>query len=328
MRALIVEEFAPYGEHAIKDLPDPEPGPGEVIIDTKAMSLNFPDMLTMEGNYQYKPERPFIPGVDASGVIGALGSGVQEFAVGDRVLFSGRKGAFSTHIQAPVDTCIKIPDAMSFPDAAAFALVYVTAYVSMTTNAHAKAGERVLITGASGGVGLAMVQYAKALGMTVLAGTTSTEKAQLAEANGADHTIDLAADNLRDSLREQVYAVTDGQGVDLVMDQVGGDVFDACLRAVAPGGRIAIVGFASGRIATVKTNYLLLKRLTVLGSPLTSGFGDGQDPRMGAMAEMLDLYAAGKLKPHISATYALDDWKTALARFKDRTVTGKIVLLP
>lgn len=328
MRALVVKEFAPYANHAIEELADPEPAPDEVVIDARAMSLNFPDVLIVEGLYQHKPARPFIPGFDAAGVVSAVGAEVSGFEVGDRVLTSRHHGAFATRIQAPVSAVYKIPDMMPFEDAAAFGLVYLTAQISMVENAAAKAGETILVTGASGGVGLAMVQLGAALGMDVIGGVTSAQKADVVQANGAFAAIDLAAANLREAVREQVYRLTDDEGVDLVLDQVGGDVFDACLRALKPGGRIAVVGFAGGRIAEVKTNYLLIKRLTVIGSPLTSGRSDGDAVRRKAMAKVLALYEAGKLKPHISASLAFDEWREAFRRFKDREVIGKIVLLP
>jgi NADPH2:quinone reductase len=307
MRALVVEEFAPFETHEIRDWPDPVPGPGEVVISTRAMSLNFPDLLMVEGKYQHKPPRPFIAGFDASGVIAATGDGVTRVKPGDRVLTSKHSGAFATKVLAPQDAVWRIPDAMSFEDAAAFGLVYLTSYISMIENAKAQPGETVLVTGASGGVGLAMVQFGTATGMRILGGVTSRDKAALVMQNGAAGTVDLAAANLHDSLREEVQALTGGKGVDLVIDVVGGDVFDAALRAIRPGGRIAIVGFASGRIPEIKANYLLVKRLTAIGSPLTSGRADTGSLKDKGMAELFRLYEAGKLRPVISATYAFDD---------------------
>ncbi len=325
MRALVVEDFAPFETHEIRELPDPAPGPGEVIIDARAMGLNFPDVLMVEGKYQHKPARPFIPGFDAAGVVRAVGAGVSRVAVGDRVLTSQGHGAFATRVTAPEQGVWRMPEAMSFEHGAAFGLVYLTAYISLIENARAKAGETVLITGASGGVGLAMVQFGAAMGMRIIGGATSAEKAVLVQENGAESTVDLAADNLRDSLRDEVYALTEGAGVDLVVDIVGGDVFDAAIRAIRPGGRIAIVGFASGRIPAIKANYLLIKRLTAIGSPLRSGDDALKDK---AMAELLGLYQAGGLRPVISARVAFDDWREAFRRFRERRVTGKIVMVP
>jgi len=328
MRALVIEDFAPFETHEIRELPDPVPGPGEVIIDARAMGLNFPDVLMVEGKYQHKPARPFIAGFDAAGVVSAIGEGVSRVAVGDHVLTSLRQGAFATCVTAPELGVWRMPDAMSFEEGAAFGMAYLAAYISLIENAGAKPGETVLITGASGGVGLAMTQFGTAMGMRIIGGATSAEKAVLVQENGAESTVDLAAENLRDSLRDEIRALTEGAGVDLVVDMVGGDVFDAALRAIRPGGRIAIAGFASGRIPEIKANYLLVKRLTVIGSPLTSG-RDGIDAlKDKAMAELLRLYQAGGLRPVITARVAFDDWRAAFGRFKERRVTGKIVMVP
>ena len=328
MRALMVKEFAPYETHARTDVPDPDHGPGEVAIATCAMGLNFPDILMVEGRYQHKPPRPFIPGFDAAGVVAAVGPGVTRTGPGDRVLTTRSHGAFTTRVVAPEAAVWRIPDEMSFEDASAFGLVYLTAYISMTENAKAQPGETVLVTGASGGVGLAMIQYGAALGMRMLGGVTSAEKAAIVIQNGAAATVDLAAENLREALRDQVAEFTEGKGVDLVMDMVGGDVFDAALRAPRPGGRIAIVGFAGGRIPEIKANYLLVKRLTAIGSPLTSGREDSDALKDKAMTAMLGLYAEGKLKPVISERLPFEDWQTGFRRFKERKVTGKIILVP
>jgi len=325
MRALVVEEFAPFERHGIKELPDPVPGPSEVIVETRAMGLNFPDVLMVEGKYQHKPARPFIAGFDAAGVVSAVGAGVSRVAVGDRVLTTLRHGAFATRVTAPEKRVWQMPDAMSFEDAATFGLTYLTAYISLIENANAKAGETVLITGASGGVGLAMVQFGTAMGMRIIGGATSAAKAVLVQENGAESTVDLAASNLRDSLRDEIYALTEGAGVDLVVDMVGGDVFDAAIRAIRLGGRIAIVGFASGRIPEIKVNYLLNKRLTAIGSPLRSG---DDVLREKSMTELFRLYRAGGLRPVISVRVAFDDWRDAFRRFGERRVTGKIVMVP
>ena len=328
MRALVVEDFAPFETHEIKELPDPVPGPGEVIIDARAMGLNFPDLLMVEGKYQHKPARPFIPGFDAAGVVSAIGEGVSRVAVGDHVLTLLHHGAFATRVTAPEHAVWRMPEAMSFEHGATFGLAYLTAYISLIENARAQAGETVLITGASGGVGLAMVQFGTAMGMRIIGGATSAEKAVIVQENGAESTVDLAAENLRDSLRDEIYALTEGAGVDLVVDMVGGDVFDAALRAIRPGGRIAIVGFASGRIPEIKAGYLLVKRLTAIGSPLISGLDGGDALKDKAMVELFRLYEAGGLRPVISARVAFDDWREGFRRFRERRVTGKIVMVP
>jgi len=328
MRALVVENFAPFETHEIRELPDPAPGPGEVVIDTRAMALNFPDLLMVEGKYQHKPPRPFIAGFDAAGVVVDVGAGVTRAHPGDRVLTLLRNGAFATRVLAPEHAVWRMPDTMGFEDGAAFGMVFLTAYISMIVNARAEPGETVLVTGASGGVGLAMIQFGAAKGMRMIGGVTSPEKAALVKANGAVAAVDLAAEDLRDSLRDAVFALTGNQGVDLVIDVVGGDVFDAAIRAIRPGGRIAIVGFAGGRIPEIKANYLLVKRLTAIGSPMASGRDGADGLKDQAMAELMQLYEAGKLKPVISARVGFDDWREAFRRFRERRVTGKIVMVP
>lgn len=328
MRALVVEEYGPYDSHRLhEDWPDPAPGPGQVLIETRAMSINFPDVLMVEGGYQHKPKPPVVAGFDASGVVAATGPGVTRVAPGDRVLAYVKDGAFAEKLAAPEGSVWKMPDEMPFEHGAAFGLVYLTAHISLVENCRAEAGEWVLVTGASGGVGLAMVQYGRALGLRIIGGVTSPEKAALVREHGAEATVDLAAPNLHDALREQVHSIVP-EGVDLVMDQVGGEVFDAALRAIRPCGRIAIVGFAGGKINPIKPTYLLNKQITVVGSPLGKIRPDWQAVKDRAMAALMEQYRAGRLRPLISATYPLTDWKDAFGRFKRREVVGKIVMVP
>jgi NADPH2:quinone reductase len=328
MRALVVEEYGPYESHRLRDdWPEPEAAPGRVLIAARAMSVNFPDVLMVEGGYQHRPKPPVVAGFDVSGVVEAVGEGVTRVAPGDRVLAYVADGAFADKVSAPEGSVWTMPDEMSFEDGAAFGLVYLTAHISLVENCRAQAGEWVLVTGASGGVGLAMVQYGKALGLRVIGGVTSPDKAALVREHGAEATVDLAAPNLHDSLREQVRAIVP-EGVDLVMDQVGGDVFDACLRCIRPCGRIAIVGFAGGRISPIKPTYLLNKQIIVIGSPLGKIRPDWQAVKDRAMAALMEHYRAGRLRPLISATYPLAGWKDAFGRFKRREVVGKIVMVP
>lgn len=328
MRALVVREYGPYDSHALEDLPDPVAGPGEVVIETRAMSVNFPDVLLVEGLYQHRPEPPVIPGFDCAGIVRSVGPGVTRVAPGQRVFAYAPDGAFAERALVPAAHVYRMPEGKDFEEASAFGLVYLTAHTSLVDNAHCKAGETVLVTGASGGVGLAMLQYGRALGLRMIGGVTSDAKAALARANGAEATVDLSAPDLRDSLRNQVHALTGGRGVDVVMDVVGGDVFDASLRALAYGGRIAIVGFAGGRIPEIRANYLLIRKLTAIGSPLGTYSGADLEARDRAMASVTALWAEGSLAPHVSEVHRLEDWKVAFGKFKRREVTGKIVLVP
>lgn len=328
MRALVVEEYGPFDSHRLRDdWPEPTPGPGEVLIETRAMSINFPDVLMSEGGYQHRPRPPVVLGFDAAGIVTAVGEGVSRAAPGDRVLAYVKDGAFAEKLAAPEGDVWRMPDEMPFEHGAAFGLVYLTAHLSLVENCRAQPGEWVLVTGASGGVGLAMVQYGRALGLRIIAGVTSPDKAALTREHGAEATVDLAAPDLHDAVRAQVHAIVP-EGVDLVMDQVGGDVFDACLRAIRPCGRIAVVGFAGGKISPIKPTYLLNKQITVVGSPMGKIRPDWQAVKDRAMAALLDQYRAGRLRPVISATHPLADWKAAFGRFKRREVTGKIVMVP
>jgi NADPH:quinone reductase len=331
MRALVVEQYGPWDSHRLhEDWPDPVPGPGEVLIETRAMSVNFPDVLMVEGGYQHRPAPPVIAGFDASGVVAAVGDGVTRAAPGDRVLAYVADGAFADMLAAPEGSVWRMPEEMPFEHGAAFGLVYLTAHISMVENCRARAGEWVLVTGASGGVGLAMVQYGRALGLRIIGGVTSPEKAALVREHGAEAAVDLSVPDLSDGLREQIRAIVADNhgGVDLVLDQVGGDVFDAALRCIRPCGRIAIVGFAGGKINPIKPTYLLNKQITVIGSPLGKIRPDWQAVKDRAMAALMEQYRAGRLRPLITETVPLAEWKTAFARFKRREVVGKIVMLP
>lgn len=328
MRALVVEKYGPYDSHRLRDdWPEPEAGPGEVLIAARAMSVNFPDVLMVEGGYQHRPEPPVVPGFDVAGIVETVGHGVTRVARGDRVLAYLKEGAFAERVAAPQGSVWRMPDEMPFEDGAAFGLAYLTAHLSLVENCRAAPGEHVLVTGASGGVGLAMVQYGAALGLRIIGGVTSPEKAALVRDNGAEATVDLAAPDLREALRRQIRAIVP-EGVDLVLDMVGGDVFDAALRCIRPCGRIAIVGFAGGRITPIKPTYLLNKQITAIGSPLGFIRPDWPEVKDRAMAALMAQYRAGRLKPLISATYPLADWKQAFGRFKRREVIGKVVMMP
>jgi NADPH2:quinone reductase len=219
-----------------------------------------------------------------------------------------------------------MPARMSFAEGAAMGLVYITAHFALVERAVLKAGEVVLVTGAAGGVGLATVQLAKALGATVIATVSSEEKAALARANGADHVVFTEVPDLREKLRQRISAVLGKRGVNIVIDSVGGDVFDASLRALAWCGRIVIVGFAAGRIPEVKTGYLLVKNISLIGLQ-ASDYRDREPEKVQRVQrELFALYEGGRLKPHVMATYPLDAWREALAIVRDRKVLGKVIL--
>ena len=326
MRALVVHEFGPIRAHRIEDVPDPSIGEGDVLIDVKAIGLNFPDTLMLQGKYQTRPERPFVPGRDASGVVIATGSAVNRVKQGDRVIAQVATGAFAEKLVAPQARCFRMPDKMDFVTGAGMVTIYNTAYVAVVIRGQLKPGETVLVTGASGGVGLAIVQLAKAKGARVLAGVTSKDKGELALANGADALVDLSASDLREDLRRQVFALTKDRGLDAVFDPVGGDIFDATLRALAYGGRIVIIGFASGRIPEIKGHYILLKNIAVVGAPLDIHFKMQPQVMDAGVADLFRLYHQGQIKPEIMATYPLERIHDAMDVILARAVKGKIVL--
>jgi NADPH2:quinone reductase len=325
---VIVREHGPVRDQRVETLPDPVPGPGEVLIDARAIGVNYPDMLVIEGKYQVLPPCPFSPGKEVAGVVSAVGDRVTRVKLGDRVMAQREYGTYRDKVVSPEATCYVMPAAMSFEEGAALGLAYQTSHFALVDRAAYRTGETVLVTGASGGVGLAGVEIAKALGATVIAGVTSAEKGELCKRHGADHVIDLTAPDLRNSLREQVFAAVGKRGVDIVLDNVGGDAFDGALRALAWCGRLVVVGFAAGRIPEVKANYLLVKNIAVIG--LQWADYRERDPEwvQRVQAELYGLFEAGKLKPHISERYPLERFADALARFVGRGVLGKMVLTP
>jgi NADPH2:quinone reductase len=325
MRAVVVREFGAPESIRVEEFPAPEVRAGEVLIDVHAAGVNFPDLLVMSGKYQILPQRPFVPGKECAGIVRTIGAGVTSCKPGDRVLMWMEYGAFAEQAVAAQDNCFVLPS-MSFAEGACFGLVYQTAYFALVTRAALRPAEVVLVTGASGGVGLAAVQLAKALGATVLAAVSSAEKAQIAKRNGADHIIDISVPNLRDALREQVRTATGGRLIDVIVDQVGGDVFDASLRALAWSGRLVVVGFAGGRIPEVKANYLLVKTIAVLGLQISDYRDQHSQAMRHVMGELFDLYAQGKLKPVVSASYPLERFADAFAAISARKAVGKLVL--
>lgn len=328
MRAAIVKEFGPIASHTVGDLPDPTARAGEVLITVKATAVNFVDSLVVTGKYQFLPQRPFAPGKLPAGEIAALGEGVSGFKVGDRVLALAEQGGYAQKIAVDARQCFKLPAAMSFGEAASMALVYDTSWFGLRERARIQAGDSVLVLGSTGGVGIASVQLAKAMGARVLAGVSSTAKAPLAIEAGADDIVDLSQPNLRDSLRDQVFAKNGGKGVDIVIDPIGGDAFDAALRALAWRGRLVVIGFASGRIPEVKANYLLVKNIEVTGLQISDYRKRMPEMMAECMREIFALYEAGKLKPATFQTRPLDGFADALQEVVERRAIGRIVLEP
>jgi NADPH2:quinone reductase len=326
MRAILIREHGEPDSLTIEDISSRACGDDEVLIDVHAIGINYPDLLVISGQYQILPPRPFSPGKDAAGIVVAVGKLVTTCKPGDRVVAQVEYGAYAEQLVAHFSNCFVLPDSMPFAEAAAMGLVYQTAHFAIVERGQFRPGETVLVNGAGGGVGLAAVQIAKALGATVLAGVRKESHAHLARENGADHIIDLGSDNLKEEIRKQVFAATDGRGADIVLDPLGGDVFDGSLRAVAWRGRLVVIGFAAGRIPTIKANYLLVKNIAVTGLQW-SDYRE-RDPKWvkRVQEDLFTLYSSGKIRPSVMQTFPLDQFAEALLLVKNGKVNGKVVL--
>ncbi|MBK17905.1 MAG: NADPH:quinone oxidoreductase [Rhodospirillaceae bacterium] len=325
MRAVLVEEFGPVDSHKLGEIDPPTPGAGEVLIDIHAIGINFPDTLMMQGLYQTKPERPFTPGRDVAGVISGVGDDVTGFKVGDRVMAIVPWGAYAETCVAQTVRCFHLPDDVDYVTAAGMATVYMTSWVALMERGGYQPGDKVLILGASGGVGLAAVQIAKAHGAFVVGGSSSEERGKIVLENGADAVIDLSVDDINENLRQQVFAAAGKEGVDIVLDPLGGDIFTAALRTLAFAGRIVCIGFIAG-IPTARANYFNVKNVTLVGMALDLHFRFKPSVIKAAAEDVLKLLAEGKIAPRIEGTYDLNDFQTALSQFKATKSPGKLVL--
>jgi len=326
MRAVVVREFGGIENAALGEMPKPEPKAGEVLLEIRATAVNFVDLIMMSGNYQFKPQLPFIPGKLPAGVVAAVGAGVTKFKVGDHAIAMAEQGGFAEFVVMPATQCVMLPPALPFTEAAAMALIYDTAYFALRDRARIKAGETVLVLGATGGVGLAAIQLAKALGATVLAGVSSKNKEDIVRAAGADAVIDLTAADLKESLRAQVLTKTSDKGVDIVIDMLGGDYFDAAIRALAWCGRLVVIGFASGRIPALKANYLLVKNIEVSGMQVSDYRKRRPAEMQACFKEIFDWHAARKLKPLEIKVYPIGEFAQAMKDIRDRKQRGRVVL--
>ena len=319
----------PVGVDALtwQERPDPVPQAGELLLKIEAASLNFPDLLIVQNKYQMKPPLPFVPGSEYAGVVQALGPGVSDFQVGDRVACLSGTGGFGTHTLAPVSHCLRLPEGFSSVDGAAFIMTYATSWHALVDRAQLKAGETVLVLGAAGGVGTAAIQVAKAMGARVIAAASSEEKCQLCKSLGADETLNYGQDTPSTTLRERLKALTQGQGPDVVYDPVGGDLAEPVLRSIAWRGRYLVVGFAAGPIPALPWNLLLLKGASLVGV----FWGDFQrrEPQANAamMQALVTWYGQGKIKPVIDRTLPMSELKAAYALMGSRSVRGKLVMV-
>ena len=304
-------------------MPTPTPGAGEVLVQIKAASLNFPDLLIVQNKYQMKPTLPFVPGSEYAGVVQAVGAGVRNLVVGQHVACLSGTGGFATHALAPAKLCMPLPEGFSFVDAAAFIMIYATSHHALVDRAQLRAGETVLVLGAAGGVGTSAIQIAKTMGARVIAAASTDEKCALCKAEGADDTINYSTANLREAIK----TLTQGKGPDVIYDPVGGDFAEAAFRSIAWRGRYLVVGFAAGPIPSLPLNLALLKGASIVG--VFWGDFSRREPQANAamMGELAQWYASGKIKPVIDRTMPMGDLKAAYQRMGSRQVKGKLVMV-
>jgi NADPH:quinone reductase len=324
MKAMVATRWGEPSELLYLDVPDPEPGPGQVLVETRAAGCNFPDILMVQGKYQVKPPHPFSPGHEIAGVVRAVGPGVTRVRAGQRVIANLEWGGYAERAVTSAERVHPIPDAMPFDQAAAFYVVYQTGYSALIRRAALQPGEWLLVHGAAGGVGLAAVQLGKALGARVIATAGTKDKLEIARQSGADVLIDYGTEDWV----ERVKAVTGGEGADVIYDPVGGDVFDGSTKCIAFEGRILTIGFAGGRIPTLAINRVLLKNFSLVGvhwgyyqrrgSPLVQEWMDA----------LLKLYEQGRIRPVVYRSYPLREAAAALGALSARESYGKVVLVP
>jgi NADPH2:quinone reductase len=326
VRAIIVDKFGAPERLRVGDVAEPVPKADEVLVTVYAAPVNYVDLLVIGGTYQFLPPLPFTPGKGPAGVVAALGRNVTSLQVGDRVLAMAEQGGYAEAVTVVANQCYRLPASMSFTEAASLSLVYDTAWFALRERARLEAGETVLVLGASGGVGQAAVQLARAMGARVLAGILRPEREASVRAAGADSVIDLSATDLRDSLRAQVYAVTEERGVDIILDPLGGTIFEAAVRALAWCGRLVVIGFAAGAIPTIRTNYLLLKNIEISGLQI-SDYRKRRPERVAAcFAEIFSLYEQGKVKPATATAFPLVRAGEALTALREQRAAARAVL--
>ena len=323
MRAFVCSTVAEdFSGTRIAEVPVPVPGAGEVLVQVRAASVNFPDLLMCQGRYQFKPPLPFVPGMDLAGVVAALGPGPTQLRIGDEIVGGVRFGAFAEYALAPAAALSRKAGAMRFAQAAAYPAAYLTAQVALVRRARIEAGETLLVHGAAGGVGLAAVDLGRLLGARVIACASTAEKRAFLAAYGADHV--LPSSGFRDAVKD----LTGGRGADVIYDPVGGDVFDESVRCIAFDGRLLVIGFTSGRIASIAANMPLIKGFSVMG--VRAGEYGRRFPERGRedLAAVSALADAGHMRPHVCAELPLSRTLEGFDWISSRRVIGKVVIRP
>jgi len=324
MKALLCTEFGPLEKLTIQEIPKPSPGPGQVLLDVKASSLNFPDVLMAQGLYQVKPPLPFSPGTEMAGVVVETGVDVQGVKTGDRVIAMPGWGGFAEECAVDAGRLIPLPEGMDFDTGAAFLYTYETSLHALRDRGRLQAGETLLVLGAAGGVGLAAVEIGKAMGARVIAAASSEDKLALCKERGADEAINYVSENLRGRINE----LTGQRGVDIVFDPVGGSYTETALRAMAWGGRLLVIGFAAGDIPKIPINLALLKERSIIGVYWGESIKHDPEGHARNVKQLVEWLAAGKVNPVISERVPLSEAADAMKRMFNRQVKGKIVVLP
>ncbi len=330
MKALQCVELGMPDKLQINEVPDPEILPGHVLINNKAGSVNFPDVLMIQGLYQFQPELPFTPGGESSGIVKAVAEDVKNLKVGDRVFAMTGLGAFAEKIVVPEKAAVKIPDSMSFETAAALPMTYGTSLYALKQRADLKEGETLLVLGAAGGVGLATVELGKAMGAKVIAAASTEDKINLCKKHGADEAFIYPSGKLdRDQQKElssKIKELTGGIGANVVYDPIGDSYSEPCIRATAWDGRYLVIGFAAGEIPKIPINLALLKGMKIVGVFWGAWVGMFPEENKKNFDELFKLHSDGKINPEVSDSFSLDDGAQAIAHLKDRKAKGKVII--
>ncbi len=325
MRAVLCKEFGPPESLVVEEVPDPQPGPGQVVVDVAGCGVNYPDVLLLKNEYQFKPTLPFSPGGEISGTVSAVSDDVTDVAVGDRILASaGAWGGMAEKIAVPAAGLLPVPDGLDLVAAAGLLVAHGTSHYALRDRGDLAEGETLLVLGAAGGVGLAAVEIGAHLGARVIAAASTDEKLALCREYGAAETINYTTEDLKARTKE----LTDGKGVDVCYDPVGGDLAELAVRSMGWEGRYLVIGFAAGDIPRIPLNLTLLKSCDIRG--VFWGAFTMRDPERNAanIAELLGWAAAGDIRPHISATYPLEQAGQAIADLDQRRATGKVIVTP
>ena len=330
MKALQCVELGMPDKLQINDVPDPEILPGHILINNKAGSVNFPDVLMIQGLYQFQPELPFTPGGESSGIVEEIAEDVKNLKVGDRVFAMTGLGAFAEKIVVPETAAVKIPDSMSFETAAALPMTYGTSLYALKQRANLKKGETLLVLGAAGGVGLATVELGKAMGAKVIAAASTEEKINLCKEHGADEAFVYPSGKLdkdqQKELSSKIKELTGGVGANVIYDPIGNSYSEPCIRATAWDGRYLVIGFAAGEIPKIPINLALLKGMKIVGVFWGAWVGMFPEENKKNFEELFKLHSDGKINPEVSDSFSLDDGAQAIAHLKDRKAKGKVII--